>query len=74
MTGVTKAGSRYLQTFETTDDNQSFSYFPLLAISSAMFDCQAEMASLAAAPKVARVATQTPSSALQVVSFAQTLT
>jgi len=51
-----------------------YCYLLLLAIAAAMFDWQAKMATLAAAPKVARVATPPPLPTLQVVSFAQALT
>jgi len=46
----------------------------LLPITAAMFDWQAEMSSLAIAPKVARVILPPAPSVLPVVSFAQALT
>jgi len=46
----------------------------LLPITAAMFDRQAEMSSLAIAPKVARVILLPAPSVLPVVSFAQALT
>ena len=45
----------------------------LLPITAAMFDRQAEMSSLAIAPKVARVIPPPASAVLPVVSFAQAL-